>query len=79
MLRRGDRKLSPAALIGWTMQPLGWSQRLPEYLKRRGMLEPSRPLGRSLGKSHSVRGKMTPHMNAAIPERKPATEEISGL
>ena len=24
-------------------------------------------------------GKWIPHMNAAIPERKPATEEISGL
>jgi hypothetical protein len=35
---------------------------------------------RNLSKSHSVRGKMTPNqMNAAIPERRPATEEISGL
>jgi hypothetical protein len=24
-------------------------------------------------------GKSLPHMNAAIPERKPATEQISGL
>jgi exodeoxyribonuclease V alpha subunit len=27
----------------------------------------------------TAHAKMNPHMNAAIPERRPATEEISGL
>jgi len=27
----------------------------------------------------AIRGKITPNQNAAIPERRPATEEISGL
>jgi hypothetical protein len=27
----------------------------------------------------TIRGKMNPHMNAAMPERRPSTEEISGI
>jgi len=27
----------------------------------------------------SIRGKIDPHMNAAMPERRPATEQTSGV
>jgi hypothetical protein len=34
--------------------------------------------GRVLLQRQSTHGKMNPHMNAAIPEHKPASEEIFG-